>query len=63
MILSQKELTPAQKAEHLKKVLVDLRYPRMHQMEQKFEKKREALDCLEACRFITPLFLKAGSLR
>jgi len=43
-VLSQKELTPSQKTEHLKKVLVDLRYPRMRQMEKGFEKKRRDLN-------------------
>jgi ParB family chromosome partitioning protein len=43
-ILSQKELTPSQKAERIKEVLMNLRYPRMHQMEGDFEKKRKDLD-------------------
>jgi ParB family chromosome partitioning protein len=43
-ILSQKEFTPSQKAEHMKKVLMDLRYPRMRQMEEDFEKKRKGLN-------------------
>ena len=43
-ILSQKELTPSQKTERLKKVLIDLRYPRMRQMEKGFEKKRRDLN-------------------
>jgi len=43
-ILSQKELTPSQKAERVKKVLLILRYPKMHQMEKEFEKKRKGLN-------------------
>jgi hypothetical protein len=43
-ILSQKELTPSQKTERVKKVLIDLRYPRMRQMEKGFEKKRRDLN-------------------
>jgi ParB/RepB/Spo0J family partition protein len=43
-ILSQKELTPSQKTERVKKVLFNLRYPKMHQMEKEFEKKRMALN-------------------
>jgi ParB family chromosome partitioning protein len=43
-VLFQKELTPSQKTEHLKKVLVDLRYPRMRQMEKGFDKRRRELD-------------------
>ena len=43
-ILSQKELTPSQKTERVKKVLLNLRYPKMHHMEKEFEKKRKALN-------------------
>jgi ParB family chromosome partitioning protein len=43
-ILSQKELTPSQKTERVKKVLTDLRYPRLNQLEKEFEKKRRDLD-------------------
>ena len=43
-ILSQKEFTPSQRTERIKKVLKDLRYPRMHEMEERFEKKRKDLD-------------------
>jgi len=43
-VLSQKELTPSQKTERLKKILIDLRYPRMRQMEKGFEKKRRDLN-------------------
>ena len=43
-ILSQKELTPSQKTERVKKVLIDLRYPRIRQMEKGFEKKKRDLD-------------------
>lgn len=43
-VLSQKELTSSQKAERVKKVLADFRYPRLNQMEKEFEKKRKALN-------------------
>ncbi|MEW6376343.1 MAG: ParB/RepB/Spo0J family partition protein [Thermodesulfobacteriota bacterium] len=43
-ILSQKELTMSQRTARVKKVLVDLRYPRMRQMEEEFEKQRRALN-------------------
>jgi ParB/Sulfiredoxin domain len=42
-VLSQKELTPSQKTERVKKVLLDLRYPKLHQLEEGFEKKRKGL--------------------
>jgi len=44
VILSQKEFTPSQRTERAKKVLVDLRYPKMHKIEEKFEKKRRELN-------------------
>ena len=43
-ILSQQESTPSQKAEHIKKVLMALRYPKMHQLEETFEKKKKGLN-------------------
>jgi len=43
-ILSHQELTPAQRADRMKKALLGLRYPRMHNMEEKFEKKRKELN-------------------
>jgi ParB-like chromosome segregation protein Spo0J len=38
-VLSQKELTPSQKTERIKKVFTDLRYPKLNQLEKEFEKK------------------------
>jgi len=43
-ILSQKELTPSQKTDRVKKVLTDLRYPKLNQLEKAFEKKRKGLN-------------------
>jgi ParB family chromosome partitioning protein len=43
-ILSQKELTPSHKTERVKKVLMGLRYPKMYQMEEEFEKRRRDLN-------------------
>jgi ParB family chromosome partitioning protein len=43
-ILSQKDLTPSQRTERIKKVLMDLRYPRMRKKEEDFEKKRKELN-------------------
>ncbi len=42
-ILSREELTPVQKTERLKRVLMDLRYPKMKTLEEGFEKMRKAL--------------------
>jgi len=44
VILSQKELTPSQKTERVKKVLMKLRYPKLHRLEEGFEKKRKDLN-------------------
>jgi ParB/RepB/Spo0J family partition protein len=62
-ILSQKELTPSQKTEHLKKVLVDLRYPRMRQMEKGFEKKRRDLNLPSGVSLHHPPFFEGKGLR
>jgi len=43
-VLFQKELTLSQKTERIKKLLQGLRYPKMHQMEEKFERKRKDLN-------------------
>jgi len=43
-VLSQKELTPSQRTERMRRVLMDFRYPRMRQWEQKFAEKRRGLD-------------------
>jgi hypothetical protein len=43
-ILSQEELTPSQKTDRIKKVLMNLRYPKMYRLEEEFEKKRRDLN-------------------
>jgi hypothetical protein len=43
-ILSQKELSSSQRTEHIKKVLMALRYPKMQQLEEKFGKRRKSLN-------------------
>jgi len=43
-ILSHQELTPSQRADRMKNALLGLRYPRMHNIEIKFEKKRKELN-------------------
>jgi ParB family chromosome partitioning protein len=42
-ILSHEEFTPSQRTERVKKVLLHLRYPRMHQLEETFDEKAKAL--------------------
>ncbi len=43
-IFSQEELTPSQKTDRIKKVLMNLRFPKMHRLEEEFEKKRRDLN-------------------
>ncbi len=43
-ILSRGELTPSQKTEQVKKVLLELRYPRLMGLERTFEKRRKDLN-------------------
>ena len=47
-ILSLKELTPIQRTERVKRVLMGLRHPKMRHMEEEFEKKRKALNLASA---------------
>jgi len=62
-ILSQKELTSSQKTERVKKVLKDLRYPKMHQMEEEFEKKKRDLNLPSNVSFHHPPFFEGRGLR
>jgi ParB family chromosome partitioning protein len=43
-ILSHKKLTASQRTERMKKILMDLRYPRMAVLEETFERKKRNLD-------------------
>jgi ParB/RepB/Spo0J family partition protein len=43
-VLVHKELTPSQKTERVKKTLANLRYPRMHELEERFEHQKRKLD-------------------
>jgi ParB/RepB/Spo0J family partition protein len=62
-VLSQKELTPSQKTERVKKVLLDLRYPKMHHMEKEFEKKRKALNLPHPISLYHSPFFEGRELR
>jgi ParB family chromosome partitioning protein len=62
-ILSQKELTPSQKTEHIKKVLTDLRYPKLNQLEKAFEKKRKGLNLPSNILLHHPPFFEAKRLK
>ncbi len=62
-ILSQQELTPSQKTERVKKVLMALRYPKMDQMEKAFEKKRRDLHLPSHLSVHHPSFFEGKGLR
>ncbi len=62
-ILSQKELTPSQRMERVKKVLIDLRYPRIRQMEKGFEKKRRDLNLPSGVLLHHPPYFEGRGLR
>ncbi len=62
-ILSQKELTPSQKTERVKKVLTILRYPRLNQLEKEFEKKRRDLNLPYNISLHPPPFFEGKGLK
>ncbi len=62
-VLSEKELTPSQKTERVKKILSDLRYPRMSQMEREFDKKRNDLNLPSGISLHHPPFFEGKGLR
>lgn len=43
-VLSEKDLTPSQKTERVKKLLMGLRYPKLSELEKAFEKNRKDLN-------------------
>jgi hypothetical protein len=62
-VLSQKELTPSQKTERIKKVLTDLRYPKLIQLEKAFEKKRKDLNLPSNISLVHPPFFEGKRLK
>jgi ParB family chromosome partitioning protein len=62
-ILSQKELTSSQKTERVKKILMDLRYPRMRGMEEKYEEKKRELNLSSNISLHHPTFFEGKGLR
>ncbi len=62
-ILSHKELTPSQKTERIKKVLTDLRYPKLNQLEKAFEKKRKDLNLPSNISLHHPPFFEGKRLK
>jgi len=62
-ILSQRGLTPSQRTERVKEVLMDFRYPRMRQMKGDFEKKRRDLSLPPGASLLPPPFFEGKGLR
>ena len=62
-ILSQKELTPSQKTERVKKVLLGLRYPELNQLEKAFEKRRKDLNLPPNISLHHPPFFEGKGLK
>ena len=62
-ILSQKELTPSQKTERVKKTLLGLRYPKLNQLEKEFEKKRKDLNLPSNILLHHPPFFEGKGLK
>ncbi|MBM4341365.1 MAG: hypothetical protein FJ110_17710 [Deltaproteobacteria bacterium] len=62
-IVSQKELTPIQRTERVKKVFMNLRHPKMRQMEEEFEKKRKALNLVSAISLQHSPYFEGKELR
>ena len=62
-ILSQEELTPSQKTDRVKKVLMHLRYPKMHRLEEEFEKKRRDLNLPSRVLLHHPPFFEGKGLK
>ncbi len=62
-ILFQKDLTSSQKTERIKKVLKDLRYPKTHQMEEKFEQKKKDLNLPSNLLLHHPPFFEGRGLK
>jgi ParB family chromosome partitioning protein len=63
VILSQRELTPSQRTEQVRRVLMDFRYPEMRQCEEKFEKKRKDLNLPSHVSIHHPPFFEGTGLR
>jgi len=62
-ILSQRELTPSQKTERVKKVLTDLRYPRLNRLEKAFDIKRKGLNLPSNILLHHPPFFEGKRLK
>jgi ParB family chromosome partitioning protein len=62
-IISQTDLTPSQRTERVKRVLMNLRYPRMHRREEEFEQKRKTLNLPPSLSLNHPPFFEGKGLK
>ena len=62
-VLSPKGLTPSQRAERVKKVLIDFRYPRIRQKEEQFEQKRRGLGLPSEVSIYHPPYFEGKGLK
>jgi ParB/RepB/Spo0J family partition protein len=62
-VLSHQDLTPSQRAEKVKKVLLNLRYPKLHQLQETFETKRKELNLPAGLSLQPPAFFEAGGIK
>jgi len=61
--LSQDELTPSQRVERLKRVLLHLRYPRRRQSEERFEQRKRELNLPQGISLSPPSNFEGKKLR
>jgi len=62
-ILSQRELTSPQRAERVRKVLIDFRFPRMREEERRFEQRRRGLDLPSGVSLYHPPYFEGKGLK
>lgn len=62
-ILSQKDLTPSQKTERIKRGLMSLRYPKRYQLEEGFEKRKKNLNLPSNISLHHPPFFEGKGVR
>jgi hypothetical protein len=62
-LVSNKEFTPSQREERMKKILLDCRYPRMRRMEEMFEEKKKELGLPSDISLRPPPFFEGKGLK
>jgi ParB/RepB/Spo0J family partition protein len=62
-VLGHQDLTPSQRTEKIKKVLLNLRYPRLHQLQETFETKRKELSLPGGLSLQHPAFFEDKGMK